>query len=36
MYFAETNDHAIFFFSMQKFYIYGLYIMNAFVVLCMM
>ena len=36
IYFAETNDHAIPFLSMQKFYLYSLYIMNSFVVLCMM
>ena len=36
IYFAETSDHAIPFLSMQKFDLYSLYIMNAFVVLCMM
>ena len=34
--FAETNADAIPFLSMQKFYLYSLYIMNPFVVLCMM
>ena len=36
IYFAETNDHVIPFLSMQKFYLYSLYNMNPFVVLCMM